>query len=646
MADASDDRLDSWKEIAAYLKRDVKTAQRWEKREGMPVHRHVHDRMGSVYAFRAELDEWARTRRPSVLDDADAEAQPVPALADPSRRERRRWPMAAMAAVLLAIAVVTWIALRREGGAENPLADARYVPLTEFDGIEQAAAVSRDGKFVAFLSDHDGQMDVWVTQVGVGQFYNLTHGRVQELVNPSVRTLGFSPDASLVTFWARMPGGSSQSPIGIWAVPVLGGQPRPYVEGAAEFDWSGDGGRLVYHTPGAGDPMYVRDAGPRSDARAILSAPPGLHSHFPVWSPDQAFIYFVQGAVPDRMDIWRIRPTGDAPERITHHNSLVTHPVFLSARTLLYLASDADGSGPWIYSLDVDRRIPRRVSSGIDKYTSLAASANGRRLVVTLASPKGTLWRLPIAGAPARVTDALRIPLTTGSGSSPRLGAGFLVYVSSKGTGESVWKLQGDTATELWSAPDARIIGGPAISRDQRRVAFAVQQNGQAALMVVNADGTATQVVTTSLELQGSPAWTTGRAFAHRRRRREWSAAAVHRSRRRRRPEAVRRPARGRSRVVAGWRHRGVLGADIGTTFPIAGGHERRRGARPAHADVDPRRQTSHVHAGTAVARGAARGDRAQEPLVDRSGDRRRAAIDGPRSRLRGSRLRHRPGRA
>jgi hypothetical protein len=42
----SEDRLDSWKEIAAYLKRDVRTVQRWEKREEMPVHRHLHDRMG------------------------------------------------------------------------------------------------------------------------------------------------------------------------------------------------------------------------------------------------------------------------------------------------------------------------------------------------------------------------------------------------------------------------------------------------------------------------------------------------------------------------------------------------------------------------------------------------------------------------
>jgi hypothetical protein len=40
---SSDDRLDSWKEIATYMRRDVTTVQRWEKREAMPVCRHVHD---------------------------------------------------------------------------------------------------------------------------------------------------------------------------------------------------------------------------------------------------------------------------------------------------------------------------------------------------------------------------------------------------------------------------------------------------------------------------------------------------------------------------------------------------------------------------------------------------------------------------
>jgi hypothetical protein len=52
---APHDRLDSWKEIAAYLKRDVTTVQRWEKRESMPIHRHLHDKLAR-YAFRSELD--------------------------------------------------------------------------------------------------------------------------------------------------------------------------------------------------------------------------------------------------------------------------------------------------------------------------------------------------------------------------------------------------------------------------------------------------------------------------------------------------------------------------------------------------------------------------------------------------------------
>src|SRR5215472_9397877 len=60
---SSEGRLDSWKEIAAYLHRDVTTVQRWEKREGMPVHRHQHDKAGSVYAYSSELDLWQKSRK-------------------------------------------------------------------------------------------------------------------------------------------------------------------------------------------------------------------------------------------------------------------------------------------------------------------------------------------------------------------------------------------------------------------------------------------------------------------------------------------------------------------------------------------------------------------------------------------------------
>jgi Tol biopolymer transport system component len=530
---APGDRLDSWKEIAAYLKRDVTTVQRWEKREGMPVHRHLHEKLGSVYAYRAALDAWARTRRPA--DASPPAAQPpaegtslhaladlppgettatqgtleresvVPSVPARARRQRAVWIVAGVGLTLAALA--GWQLRRNAAEPSDPLQGARFVQLTDFDGIEQAAAISRDGRFAAFQSDREGPIDVWITQVGTGKFANLTRGAAKDIANPSLRTLGFSPDGSLVTFWSRGGGEGSQRGISVWAVPLLGGQPRPYLEGAAEYDWSSDGARLVFHTPGPGDPMYVRDAGEASDARNIFTAPEGLHGHFLAWSPEREFIYFVQGALPDRLDVWRIRPTGGAPERITHHDATVTHPVFLDARTLLYLATDADGFGPWIHAIDLDRRVSRRVSFGVDAYTSLAASADGERLVAARTIPKRTVWRVPFVGGRVDMSAARRVPLTAGNASFARLGPDFLLYVSTSGTRDTLWKVQGGTATDLWSAPDARIVGAPAIRRDGRRLAFTVRRGGRTALHVVNADGTDARAVTSGVELQGSPAW-------------------------------------------------------------------------------------------------------------------------------------------
>jgi Tol biopolymer transport system component len=391
--------------------------------------------------------------------------------------------------------------------------------ITDFDGMEQAAAVSRDGHFAAFLSDRDGQMDVWLTQVGSGEFHNLTHGSVPELVNPSVRSLGFSSDSSLVTFWARKQDGSGGSDISVWAVPTLGGQPRPYLERVAEFDWSPDGSRLAYHTTGPGDSLFVSDGGQRGQDRPIFTVPAGLHCHFPLWAPDAAFIYFVQGSLPDKLDIWRITPRGGTPELITSHFGRVIYPVFLDRRTLIYLASDPDVSGSHLYNVDVERRIPHRLTSGLDSYTSLATSADGRRLVASLARTKRTLWCLRIAGSPIGVSAPAQVSLTTSTGFCPRLGPNYLLYVSATGTTDSMWKLSNGTVTELWSGEGTQILGCPAISADGRNVAFSVRQHGKTLLYLMRSDGTNGRIMPTP-DLEGTPAWAPDDHFGSERSRR------------------------------------------------------------------------------------------------------------------------------
>jgi tetratricopeptide (TPR) repeat protein len=80
------ERLESWKEIATYLKRDVRTVQRWERREALPVHRHRHDRRASIYAYRSELERWLRQRLPDASGIIDSTAEPKPRSASVDRR--------------------------------------------------------------------------------------------------------------------------------------------------------------------------------------------------------------------------------------------------------------------------------------------------------------------------------------------------------------------------------------------------------------------------------------------------------------------------------------------------------------------------------------------------------------------------------
>jgi Tol biopolymer transport system component len=89
------------------------------------------------------------------------------------------------------------------------------------------------------------------------------------------------------------------------------------------------------------------------------------------------------------------------------------------------------------------------------------------------------------------------------------LAAGSLLYVSSDGGAERIWKLLPDgTTTELWHAPEeARIIGGPAIAPDGRRIAFSTEDQGRTRLVVFDAAGAGAHVVTDALELRGAPAW-------------------------------------------------------------------------------------------------------------------------------------------
>jgi DNA-binding winged helix-turn-helix (wHTH) protein/Tol biopolymer transport system component len=400
---------------------------------------------------------------------------------------------------LAGTAVLLWSA-RSQRGWQDPLIGADFTPVTDFLGSEEHAAISPDGRFIAFVSDRDGQWDVFVGQTGTGDFQNLTRGRIAELRNPAVRMLDFSPSGSEVTIW---------SPKNVsWSIPIVGGDLRPGPAGIAELAWSRDRRRVVSHPAAPGDPLFVASADEISRGQQIYIAPAGIHCHFPLWSHDGKTIYFVQGFVPDEMDLWQVAATGGEPQRLTWHNSRLSFPTLLDERTLLYLATSEDGSGPWMYALDLEERTTHRVKSASNPYTSLAATTDGRRLVVTESRPTASLWSVQLQDGIAGPDAVTQIPIRTQRGVAPRLGPDSLIYRAPKAGTDALWKHEGSAdARELWSGRAGRVIGGPALSADGRRVAFTVQSRGKTWLYVMSSDGSGARRIAQELDVRGAPAW-------------------------------------------------------------------------------------------------------------------------------------------
>jgi len=125
------------------------------------------------------------------------QAEPVPA-------PRRRWwiPAAIAAPILLTLGIAGWRLRQRDYFWTSPLAGAHFTRLTDWEGSEVDAAISSDGKFVAFLSDRVGLFEAWVTQVGSDEFLNLSKGQFSELYFDQIRNFGFAGDDAHV--WIRV----------------------------------------------------------------------------------------------------------------------------------------------------------------------------------------------------------------------------------------------------------------------------------------------------------------------------------------------------------------------------------------------------------------------------------------------------------
>ncbi len=416
----------------------------------------------------------------------------------------RRWGAVLVVGVIvagLATAAAVWLTHPAPALNDNPLADAHFSRFTDFDGNETNAAISRDGKFVAFIADRDGPLHVWLSQVGTGRFVDLMRGSDDQALPGGGPNLGFSADGSEI--WL----GGQPKGTRLRVMPLMGGPLRAFLgDNVVSVAWSPDGGRIVYHTSDAGDPTFVAD-GNGANPRRILVSEPGEHNHFPIWSTDGNWIYFVHGVL-GTMALYRISASGGAPERLTQHDRDVSYPTPIDARTVLYVNRAEDGSGPWLWALDVEHGTTHQLNLGLDRYVSLSASADGRRLVATLVNWTSSLWIVPILDRVAEESDANAFPVSTVSAQTPRFGGATLFYVSSRGTGDTLWRFdEGQEPVEVWKGPEGALADPPAVSPDGRQAVVVVTTQGKRHLDLISIDAAQQQTLAEGIDVRGASSW-------------------------------------------------------------------------------------------------------------------------------------------
>ena len=482
--------------------------------KALPIDLPLQLRLIVEKALEKDTSERYHSMREMVIDlkrvqrQKEDEVFPGPAFTRP----RRSWTgMAGIAIVLLLIfAIIGWRLWQQDYFWRNPLNNAHVERLTDFETDEMDAAVSPDGKFATFVSNRDGPYDAWVTQIGSDEFLNTSKGRFNLPIPPSpVRSVGFTGDGAQAWFEEQV--SLRPNKLRTWLVSNMGGNPRPMLDSGMEPAWSPDGKQVVFHTADAGDPIYIADR-TGGDAKMIFIEKPGIHCHYLSWSPDGRFIYFVKGSpTTEEMDIWRLAiPAGGnavTPERITHHNSLVMYTVWLDSRTLIYSAED--GSGQALYTIDVEHRIPHRVTAGVaEQYLSVAGNdARPPRLVATVANPSANLWAVPISDGVQGEDAVTRLATPNATAQAPRLGPDYLLFLSSKGGGKGLWKLENGAARQLWNGGDGGVMAAPAISPDGSKICFSYRKQGREGLYVMNADGTNVRALVESFPVRGIASW-------------------------------------------------------------------------------------------------------------------------------------------
>jgi hypothetical protein len=238
-------RLDSWKEIAGWLNRSEKTVRRWEETEGLPVHRLLHDKRSSVYAYSGELQRWLDFRRahegaaasapdqwaleegngavgeyPTLiksLPDVSAAPLPAPTTPWPARRILIGFSIGLVVAGLALL--LRWRPFLQPAKNQTVATLVRTVPLATLPGEIEGLALSPDGRQIAFTwnGPNVARWNLYVQRIGGESPLQITHTD-----GGMITGVDWSPDGRLLSFGRCREGNRGATPSPHWVARSTG----------------------------------------------------------------------------------------------------------------------------------------------------------------------------------------------------------------------------------------------------------------------------------------------------------------------------------------------------------------------------------------------------------------------------------------
>ena len=506
------ERLDSWKEIATYLNRGERTVQRWEREEGLPVHRLTHQKQGSVFAYKEELDAWWEGRRAGLETSIQTVA------VKPAFWHRWRVP-AIVAGVALMVAVGAWI---RPGDLPSA-GSARVTPLTASPGLEVYPSLSPDGNQVAFTWNGEklDNSDVYVKMIGPASPVRLTNSPADD-ISPA-----WSPDGRWIAFVRVSPAGVMD---GLYVIPSMGGSERKVADIMLEYvprtlhvpllAWTPDSRQILV---GAQGPQYGKgtmaavslDTG---EKHWLIPAMDGwIRDVAPSLSPDGNRLAFLRCVGTSNCDVYMALIKDDyhtvsEPKRLTFDERFANSPVWMAgSNQILYTAGDAwQGRGLYRIASSGGDAGPHRLSFANEDVHGLSVSSKGNRLVFSREQFDTNIWQLKMDAAGGVAAKPEKLIVSTRREFSPSLSpAGDKVAFSSDRSGSlELWVSgsDGSNPVQLTTSGDRR-SQGPSWSPTGEHIAFTSSHKNSIEVRTVPAAGGPQRHITAGGKHESMPTW-------------------------------------------------------------------------------------------------------------------------------------------